>query len=238
MCNWAATLWGAGSVFARLIWRLGGVLMRTRIKLCGMKTVEDVRLADQLGADAIGLVFYPPSPRAVDPDLARRLSRSASVFCSRVALLVDPDVETVHRILDKVAIDVLQFHGNESPEFCQQFNLPWLKALRVRDGDQLKADLERFSGADTLLLDAYKAGVPGGTGETFQWELIPPLWRQRIVLAGGLTPDNVGEAIKAVLPLGVDVSGGIEASKGVKSPEKMRHFVRHVRMADAERDWP
>lgn len=210
--------------------------MRTRIKLCGMTTVDDVQFADRLGADAIGLVFYPPSPRAVELEQARRLSRSASVFCSKVALFVDPDVETVNRILDQVAIDVLQFHGNETPEFCRQFNRPWLKALRVRDGDQLMADLGRYSDADNLLLDAYKAGVPGGTGETFQWELIPEPWRHRIVLAGGLTPANVGDAIKAVSPLGVDVSGGIEASKGVKSAEKMTRFVCQVRLADAQKE--
>lgn len=210
--------------------------MRTRIKLCGMTTVEDVRLADQLGADAIGLVFYPPSPRAVDLELARLLSRSASVFCSRVALFVDPDVETVSRVLDRVSIDVLQFHGNETPEFCKQFNRPWLKALRVRDGDELGVALEYYNDASNILLDAYKAGVPGGTGETFQWSLIPSQWRHRILLAGGLDADNVRQAIKAVSPLGVDVSGGIEASKGVKSAEKMKRFVQQVRLADDERN--
>jgi phosphoribosylanthranilate isomerase len=137
--------------------------------------------------------------------------------------------------LDRVAIDALQFHGDEPPEFCRQFDRPWLKALRVRSAEQLAADLDRYQGADSLLLDAYKAGVPGGTGETFQWGLIPESWRRRIVLAGGLTPDNVRDAIVQVRPLGVDVSGGIEAGKGVKSAEKMARFVAQVGLADAER---
>lgn len=210
--------------------------MRTRIKLCGMTQPSDVRLADQLGADAIGLVFYPPSSRAVGIDQASELARLAGAFCTRVALFVNPDEDEVRRVLDQVSIDVIQFHGDESPEFCQRFNKPWIKALRVRDGDTLEADLERYRDANTLLLDAYKPGQPGGTGETFNWDLIPERWRGSIVLAGGLSPDNVFDAVTAVSPLGVDVSGGIEAAKGQKSPAKMTEFVRQVRLADAQRE--
>lgn len=210
--------------------------MRTRIKLCGMTRISDVRQADLLGADAIGLVFYPPSPRAVTTTQAAELSRAASAFCTRVALFVDPSVEEVESVLDQVPIDVLQFHGQETPEFCARFNRPWIKAIRVREAASLEADLAYHEGAASILLDAYKAGVPGGTGEFFNWNLIPERWRSRILLAGGLSPANVYDAVRQVRPLGVDVSGGIEAARGVKSAEKMTEFVRQVKLADAERE--
>ena len=210
--------------------------MRTRIKLCGMTRPADVELADRLGADAIGLVFYPPSPRAVSIEQAAELARLAGAFCSRVALFVNAEEAEINRVLSQVPIDVIQFHGDESPEFCQRFNKPWIKALRVRDRATLEADLDRYAAANTLLLDAYKPGQPGGTGETFNWQLIPERWRSSIVLAGGLDPANVFEAVSTLRPLGVDVSGGIEAAKGEKSPDKMTEFVRQVRLADAQRE--
>lgn len=210
--------------------------MRTRIKLCGMTQIDQVELADRLGADAIGLVFYPPSARAVSAEAAAPLAAAAGAFCTRVGLFVNPSVAEVETVLSRVPLDVLQFHGDESADFCAGFGRPWMKALRVRDADQLAADLERYSAAYSLLLDAYKPGEPGGTGETFNWNLIPERWRSRIILAGGLTPANVAEAVRQVQPLGVDVSGGIEASKGIKSAEKMTEFVRQVRLADQRRD--
>lgn len=210
--------------------------MRTRIKLCGMTRIEDIQQADRLGADAIGLVFYPPSPRAVTLRQASELSRVATGFCTRVGLFVDPTEADVEAVLNQVSIDVLQFHGSETPEFCGRFGRPWIKALRVRDDGRLEEALEEHAGAASILLDAYKPGVPGGTGEVFNWNLIPERWRSRILLAGGLTPANVHDAICRVQPLGVDVSGGIEAAKGVKSHEKMTEFVRQVNLADAERD--
>jgi len=210
--------------------------MRTRIKLCGMTRPADVEMADRLGADAIGINFYPPSPRAVSIETAAELADLAGAFCTRVALFVNPDQDEVRRVLDRVSIDVIQFHGDEPPEFCQNFNKPWIKALRVRDSASLEADLERYRDAHTLLLDAYKPGQPGGTGETFNWQFIPERWRRSIVLAGGLGPANVFEAVDTVRPLGVDVSGGIEAAKGEKSPDKMTEFVRQVRLADAQRE--
>jgi phosphoribosylanthranilate isomerase len=196
----------------------------------------DVELAYQLGVDAIGLVFYPPSPRAVTAEQAAPLARAAGLFCNRVGLFVDPDAEQVIEVLRRVPLDVLQFHGNESPEFCASFNRPWIKALRVREAGELELNLERYREADGWILDAYKAGVPGGTGETFQWTLIPQRWRRRIVLAGGLTPANVNDAVCSIRPQGVDVSGGIEAGKGLKSPEKMCEFMRQVTLADAGRN--
>jgi phosphoribosylanthranilate isomerase len=209
---------------------------RTRIKYCGMTRLSDVEFADQLGVDAIGLNFYPPSPRSVSPKLAAALAKAAGVFCSRVGLFVNPTATTVDDVLSQVPLDMLQFHGDESPEFCASFNRPWIKALRVRSADSLEQELSRYQDADGLILDAYKAGVPGGTGETFQWSFIPERWRRRIVLAGGLTPANVNDAVCAIRPWGVDVSGGIEEDKGLKSPEMMTEFLRQVVLADTERD--
>ncbi|WP_127555494.1 phosphoribosylanthranilate isomerase [Saccharospirillum alexandrii] len=208
---------------------------RTRIKYCGMTRQSDVEFADRLGVDAIGLVFYPPSPRAVTPGQAAPLAKAAGVFCSRVGLFVNPTEAEVRETLSLVSLDVLQFHGDESPDFCASFDRPWIKALRVRDSDSLAQALDQYQDADGWILDAYKAGVPGGTGETFQWSLIPERWRRRIVLAGGLTPANVNEAVCAIRPQGVDVSGGIEAGKGLKSPDKMTEFMRQVTLADAGR---
>lgn len=208
---------------------------RTRIKYCGMTRLSDVEFADQLGVDAIGLVFYPPSPRAVTPGQAAPLARAAGAFCSRVGLFVNPSADDVRATLRQVPLDLLQFHGDETPAFCASFERPWIKALRVRDAESLEQALERYRDADGWLLDAYKAGVPGGTGETFQWTLIPEPWRHRIVLAGGLTPGNVQQAIGAIRPRGLDVSGGIEAEKGLKSPGKMAGFMREVALADAAR---
>ncbi|HET8902961.1 MAG TPA: phosphoribosylanthranilate isomerase [Saccharospirillum sp.] len=208
---------------------------RTRIKYCGMTRLSDVEFADQLGVDAIGLVFYPPSPRAVTPEQAAPLAKAAGAFCSRVGLFVNPSADEVRDTLRQVPLDLLQFHGDETPEFCAGFDRPWIKALRVRDTDTLEQALALYRDADGWILDAYKAGVPGGTGETFQWSLIPEQWRRRIILAGGLTPANVNEAVSAIRPQGVDVSGGIEAEKGLKSPDKMTEFLRQVTLADAAR---
>ncbi|WP_051207317.1 phosphoribosylanthranilate isomerase [Saccharospirillum impatiens] len=209
---------------------------RTRIKYCGMTRLSDVEYADHLGVDAIGLVFYPPSPRAVTPSQAAPLAKAAGIFCSRVGLFVNPTEADVRETLSQVPLDVLQFHGDEPPEFCAGFDRPWIKALRVQDAQSLERALDRYQNADGLILDAFKAGVPGGTGEIFQWTLIPERWRRRIVLAGGLTPANVNEAVRAIRPQGVDVSGGIEAEKGLKSPDKMTEFMRQVTLADAGRD--
>ncbi|MEX1214332.1 phosphoribosylanthranilate isomerase [Saccharospirillum sp.] len=211
---------------------------RTRVKYCGMTRLSDVEFADRLGVDAIGLVFYPPSPRAITPEQAAPLAKAAGVFCSRVGLFVNPTADQVRDTLRQVSLDLLQFHGDESPEFCAGFDRPWIKALRVQDTASLLQSLGHYQQADGVILDAYKPGVPGGTGETFQWTLIPEQWRRRIVLAGGLTPANVNEAVCTIRPQGVDVSGGIEAEKGLKSPQKMTEFMRQVTLADAGRNHP
>lgn len=180
------------------------------------------------GADAIGLVFYPPSPRHVTLEQAAAICAQLPVFVSVVALSVDMPVAELQTVLQQVPIDVLQFHGEESPEHCQQFGKPYLKALRVRPELDIDAAMQRYHGANGILLDAYRKGVPGGTGERFDWELIPVHCRSKIVLAGGLTPENVGEAVATVKPYAVDVSGGVEKAPGVKDAQKVADFIQQA----------
>lgn len=209
--------------------------MRTRVKICGLTRVEDALVAAAAGADAIGLVFYAKSPRAVDIPLARALVAALPPFVTTVGLFVDAPPGLVTDVLAAVPLDLLQFHGDEGPEACANFGRPWLKALRVRPGLDLIREAQRYSGANALLLDAYRPGVPGGTGETFDWALIPPTLRPRIVLAGGLTPHNVADAIGRLQPYAVDVSGGVEAAKGIKDHAKIHAFMHGVRDGDRSR---
>jgi phosphoribosylanthranilate isomerase len=206
--------------------------MRTRVKICGLTRVGDAEAAAACGADAIGLVFYAKSPRAVDIPTAQTLVAALPPFVTTVGLFVDPPEDLVEEVLAAVPLDLLQFHGDEAPEFCAAFGRPWLKALRVRPGIDLDREAQRYVNATGLLLDAYRAGVPGGTGETFDWALIPSVLRSRIVLAGGLTADNVADAIVQVRPYAVDVSGGVEAAKGIKDRDKIEAFMNGVRDGD------
>lgn len=202
--------------------------LRTRVKICGITRPVDARTAVWAGADAIGLVFYRPSPRAVDIAQAREITAGLPPFVSVVGLFVNARPEEVLRVLDGVALDLLQFHGEELPEYCQSFGRPYLKALRVAGDEDLAHACERFGQASALLLDTYVAGVPGGTGRTFDWTLIPGDLPLPVVLAGGLHPGNVAEAIRRVRPYAVDVSGGVEAAKGVKDPSRIYEFMRGV----------
>lgn len=202
--------------------------MGTRVKICGITRPEDGVAAARLGADAIGLVFYAKSPRAVSLQQARAVVEALPPFVTSVALFVDPGVAEVEAVLKTVTPDLLQFHGSEPPEFCHQFGRPWIKAIPMRDGTDLAAEMERYRQGRGLLLDTYRPGVPGGTGERFNWDLIPAALADRIILAGGLTPENVAEAIKKVHPYAVDVSGGVEASKGIKDAAKMAAFIRNA----------
>ncbi len=201
---------------------------RTRIKICGLTSVEDALLAVNCGVDAIGLVFYEPSPRHVSIDQACSIAESIPAFVTKTALFVNPDVEYVKAVLKTVKIDLLQFHGDESPEFCEQFGLTYIKAVRMRKEIDLVALEKSYSGSAGLLLDAYKKGIPGGTGEQFDWASIPSDIAPRIILAGGLNAENVQLAIQQVAPWALDVSGGVEASKGVKSAEKIQKFMQQV----------
>ena len=208
--------------------------MRTRVKICGITRREDGSEASRLGADAVGLVFYAKSPRAIDVGQAGEILAGLPPFVTTVGLFVDPKPAEVETVLARVPLDLLQFHGNESPEFCVRFGRPYLKAIRMRDGIDLAAECERYHEARGLLLDTYQPGVPGGTGESFDWERIPTELASSIVLAGGLSPQNVGAAIKQVRPYAVDVSGGVEASKGVKDAVKMAAFIGEVKRVESE----
>ena len=200
-----------------------------RVKICGITRVEDALAAAAAGADAIGLVFYAKSPRAVDVEQARAILAALPPFVTSVGLFVDAERSELERILASVPLDLLQFHGDESVQQCEAFGRPYIKALRVKAGDDIAAQVARYPSAQGILLDAYVEGVPGGTGEAFDWSLIPQALSKPLILAGGLRPDNVAEAVSRVRPYAVDVSGGVEASKGVKDVEKVGAFIRAAR---------
>ncbi|CAA0118430.1 N-(5'-phosphoribosyl)anthranilate isomerase [Halioglobus japonicus] len=208
----------------------------TRVKICGITREEDALAVAASGADAIGLNFYAASPRAVSADRAAELAEVLPPFLSVVALFVDEPVSGIARILDTVPVDIIQFHGDETPEFCEQFGRPWIKALRVKPGLDIVDACRRFHRARGMLLDSWQAGVPGGTGKTFDWSLTPADLPLPTVLAGGLHAGNVGEAIAALHPAAVDVSGGVESAPGIKDAEKIHRFVAAVRAAEQQPD--
>jgi phosphoribosylanthranilate isomerase len=203
-------------------------MARTRVKICGITRPEDGVCAAMAGADAIGLVFYPPSPRALSMDRARSITRSLPPFVSRVGLFVDAGRQEIEGVLNRVALDMLQFHGNEEPEDCESWSLPYIKAVRMSEGADLHAAVRRYRGAAALLVDAHVEGLAGGTGQTFDWDRIPRDLDKPVILAGGLTSENVLQAINRVRPYAVDVSGGVESGSGNKSPEKIRTFINQV----------
>jgi len=207
-------------------------MLRTRIKICGITRAEDANAVVNAGADAIGLVFYPPSPCAVSIEQAAAAVADVPAFITVTALFVNPTVEEVQSVIDSVRIDLIQFHGDEDDDFCRQFNRPYIKALRVRQASDVVASCMRFPGALAILLDSYKPGVPGGTGETFDWSLVPETPPKPIVLAGGLEPSNVASAIEQIHPFAVDISGGVEAAKGIKDHGKIIEFVNEVYRVD------
>lgn len=200
----------------------------TRVKFCGFTHQDDVAQAVALGADALGFVFYGPSSRYVSPEHAQTLTRSVPAFVTRVGLFVNEEAETVQRIFEIARLNLIQYHGEESPEFCDAIGLPYIKAFRVRKGMDLRTEMNRYPNASGFLLDAYVKGQPGGTGERFDWELIPQS-HAPIILAGGLTPDNAKDAIDQVAPWALDVSGGIETKPGRKDPDKMARFMNACR---------
>ena len=200
-------------------------MTQTRVKICGLRQADDAVFAARAGADAIGLVFYPPSPRAVDIVTASDIARALPPFVSCVGLFVDATAAEIDQILSKVPLSVLQFHGEESAQFCEQFQLPWIKAVRMRPNINLYEQRQCYSRAQGLLLDAYKAGVPGGTGDQFDWQRIPADIAKDVVLAGGIHVDNVQLAIQQVNPWAIDVSGGVESHKGVKDRAKIAAFM-------------
>ena len=210
--------------------------MRTRVKICGITRHEDLRAAVEAGADAIGLVFYPPSPRCQKPAQARALRNAVPPFVTPVALLVNASRAQVEQVVSEVRPAMLQFHGDEPPEFCAAFGVPYLKACRVKPGVDLLKYLRPFSGAAGWLLDSHVEEY-GGVGERFDWSVVPAARvREKmrpLVLSGGLTSSNVGEAIRRVKPWAVDVSSGVESAKGIKDAAKIAAFIAEVRNADA-----
>jgi len=182
-------------------------------------------MACRHGADALGFVFYEKSPRYVSPQVANSIVAQLPPFVTPIALFVDTDPMTVRTVINGSSRWVMQFHGAELEAECLTYQRPYIKALRVKGGDDIAALVDQYPTASAVLLDAYKAGVPGGTGEVFDWSLIPKKLNKPVVLAGGLTPENIKDAIKQVIPYAVDVSGGVELSKGIKSELKVQEFI-------------
>jgi phosphoribosylanthranilate isomerase len=206
----------------------------TRTKICGITRPEDLQAVAACGADAIGLVFYQKSPRHVEIEQAAALARIAPPFVSLVGLFVEPEPAYVRDVLRQVPLDVLQFHGDEVAGFCAQFGRPYLKAIRVRPGVDLVQCAARYADAQGLLLDAYVEGTQGGTGESFDWALIPRDLSLPVILSGGLHPGNVAAAVRQVRPYAVDVSSGVEAAKGIKDAAKVAAFINEVRNVDLQ----
>jgi len=206
--------------------------MRTRIKICGITRPGDAVEAAAAGADAIGLVFHASSPRRIDVERAGSIVSELPPFVGAVALFVDPAPSAVREVLDNVRIDLLQFHGAEKPEFCRGFGVPYIKAVRMRAGVAVSAEAERYDDARALLLDSYDERVAGGSGRPFRWDALPANLALPVILAGGLDPANVAEAVHIVRPYGVDVSSGVESSPGIKDAAKIRAFVAAAHAAD------
>jgi len=210
-------------------------MTRTRIKICGITREEDLAVAVAAGADALGFVFYEPSPRHVTPERAAQLVAHVPAFVTRVGLFVNEATQAVRAVLAEVPLDLLQFHGDEDAAYCSQFGRPWIKAARMKPGFNLLEYASAFAkapGVSGLLLDADVEGYGGG-GKTFDWALIPRNLPLPVILSGGLHPGNIAEAVRAVRPWAVDVSSGVEASRGIKDAQKITEFIAGVRIADA-----
>lgn len=207
--------------------------MRTRIKICGITRAPDAQAAVAAGADAVGFVFYRPSPRYVEPAVAAAIIARLPPFVSAVGLFVDADAADVNAVLAVAPLSILQFHGAETPAMCAAHGRPYIKAVRMHP-DVVLADISaRYAGAAALLVDSYDDQRPGGSGVTFDWSRLPAGLRQPLILAGGLTADNVGAAIVALRPYAVDVSSGVEAQAGIKDAGRLQRFCARVRASDA-----
>lgn len=207
--------------------------MRTRVKMCGMTRPADVEQACELGVDAIGIVLFAGSPRCVEAPRARELAAACPPFVDVVALFQDPAKEAVEYALDEISIDYLQFHGDEPEQFCSSFSLPYIKAIPMGDDNGHARMIDAFAAsADALLFDSHRRGAGGGTGRRFDWQKIPAAVPMPVILAGGLTPANVGDSIAQVKPFAVDVSSGIETDKGIKDRALMHDFMQAVHCAD------
>lgn len=203
--------------------------MSVRVKVCGITRIEDARVAVRLGVDAIGFVFWPHSSRFIDPNSVGQICAEIPPFVCTVGVYVDPDANWVEETARAAHLNLLQFHGDEPPEFCAQFSLPYIKAIRVRPKTDLLQYAQHYAGARGLLLDTYAENMPGGTGHAFDWQLVPKQFPLPVILSGGLNPDNVTEAIKQTQPWAVDVSSGVEAAKGIKDEKKIFAFMQGVK---------
>lgn len=202
--------------------------MNTRVKVCGITRLEDALVAANAGADALGFVFYAPSPRAVEPATVAQIIQQLPAFVTTTGLFVNATAGKIQATLEETRLDLLQFHGDETPEFCESFGRPYIKALRMQPGVDIAALAQTYTGARGILLDTYVQGVPGGTGQAFDWQDIPETLAKPLILAGGLDVDNVRQAIEQVRPWAVDVSGGVEMERGIKCAEKIRAFMHQV----------
>lgn len=217
-------------------------MKRTRIKICGITSIEDAQLAVNAGCDAIGLNFYDKSPRFVELSQAKKICASLPAFINKVALFVNPSSEFVQQVINSVVIDTLQFHGNEQVDFCQQFHKPYIKTISVSATETESSLLEKFNtyqSASSILLDSFDPIQHGGTGESFNWNLIPKSIREKIILAGGLNPQNVMQAIESMKPYAIDVSSGVECFsatgeriKGKKDVNAVIEFIKNAQIAD------
>lgn len=208
--------------------------MVTRVKICGITNLNDAKAAVNAGASALGFVFYEPSPRYVNLQTMQQICEHLPAFITPVALFVNAKAEFIYQLLDAVPQATLQFHGDETAAFCESFKHPYIKALRMKEDINLHESFQSYQSAQSILLDAYRKGIPGGTGEAFDWGRIPQALAADIILAGGLDCLNVANAISAVKPYAVDVSGGVEESHGIKCHTKLTNFISEVQQADRQ----
>lgn len=201
---------------------------RVHVKMCGMTRAEDIAYASSLGVDAIGLIFYPKSPRAISLDKAVQLTENIPPFLSVVAVLVNPDPIFVHDLLAEVPIHVLQFHGDETPEFCEQFNRPYIKSLQTESTGQMQQAVQTYAKAAAILFDTPSASTRGGTGQSFDWQVIPKNLAKPYILAGGINEGNIDEALLSCSPYAIDMCSGIESAPGVKDHTKMSRFIKAI----------
>lgn len=206
--------------------------LRTRIKICGIKTQKHARVVTDCGADSIGLVFHPASARYIDLDNAEEIRRHIPAFVSVTALFLNDEVDWVRQVIDRVRPDCLQFHGTEPADYCESFDRPYIKAVPMASVEDLNAYVDSYPLAQGFLLDSNAAGRLGGSGDTFDWSKIPSSFQRPLILAGGLTPNNIADAVTQVRPWAVDVSSGVEQSRGVKDSRLIQQFCNEVFRVD------
>ncbi|HBQ44895.1 MAG TPA: phosphoribosylanthranilate isomerase [Thiomicrospira sp.] len=213
-------------------------MSRTRVKICGITNIDDAMVAVKAGADAIGLVFFEKSTRNVSISQAKKIIESLPAFVTSTALFVNADKEFIEQVIAQTKVDLLQFHGDESVEFCTQFARPYIKAIRIKETTDVVSLVEKYRSAQAILFDTYVAGTPGGTGESFNWQWLNASFSQQlklpIILAGGLNANNVAKAVKIVQPWAVDISGGVEFSAGIKSAKKIQNFITEIEKVNNE----